>query len=68
MARGSKTAVQADPASPREVRAYLLENSDSLPEGVTVGARGRLSAAAKQHFTDKTGRPIVEPTVAVAAE
>lgn len=55
-------------ATPREVRAYLLEQSE-LPEGVTVGARGRLSAAAKAHFTTATGRPIVEAEpVAVAAE
>jgi len=45
-------------ATPREVRAFLLEQAE-LPEGVTVGARGRLSAAAKEHFTKSTGREIV---------
>jgi hypothetical protein len=66
-----KAAVKGGPAAtPREVRAFLLENQDSLPEGVTVGARGRLSAAAKQHFTDSTGREIVanDSAAPVAAE
>lgn len=57
----AKTKVLAqEPATPREVREYLLANSASLPEGVTVASRGRLSAAAKTYFTDSTGRGIVE--------
>lgn len=57
----SKTKVLAqEPATPREVREYLLANSASLPEGVTVGARGRLSTAARSHYTEATGRGIVE--------
>lgn len=55
-------------ATPREVRAFLLEQSD-LPEGVTVGARGRLSKPARELFTARTGREIVEPaTVSASAE
>lgn len=53
-------------ASPREVRAWLLENSETLPEGVTVGQRGRLSQPAKDHFTAATGREVASPTAAVA--
>lgn len=60
------TELNGGPATAREVRAFLLEQSE-LPDGVTVGARGRLSTAAKEHFTAQTGREIVEPT-AVAAE
>lgn len=57
-------------ATPREVRAYLLENSASLPEGVVVGQRGRLSKEAKAFFTQQTGQEIAEPATAsaVAAE
>ncbi len=58
-------------ASPREVRAYLLENNASLPENVTVGQRGRLSKEAKDFFTAQTGREVVSPARAneeVAAE
>lgn len=54
-----KAAVVVEPATAAEARAYLLENQASLPEGVTVGARGRLSQAARDHFTAKTGREIV---------
>lgn len=53
-------------ASPREVRAFLLENSDRLPEGVTVGSRGRLSKEAKAFFTQETGREVVAPQTASA--
>lgn len=57
----SKTKVlDQEPATPREVREYLLANSAALPEGVTVGTRGRLSTAAREHFTTATGRSIVE--------
>lgn len=52
-------------ATPREVRAFLLEQAE-LPEGVTVGARGRLSAAAKEYFTTSTGREIVVAETASA--
>jgi len=52
-------ATQNEAATPREVRAYLLENVSSLPDGVTVGARGRLSAAAKEFYTVQTGREIL---------
>jgi hypothetical protein len=55
--RTKAATVSADPATPREVREYLL--SASLPAGVTVGARGRLSQSAKDFFTAQTGRPIV---------
>lgn len=51
-------------ASPREVRAYLLNRQD-LPEGVTVGQRGRLSKEAKAFFTQQTGQEVAEPTAAV---
>lgn len=54
-------------ASPREVRAYLLENQSNLPEGVTVGQRGRLSKEAKAFFTQQTGREVVSPA-AVSAD
>lgn len=60
-----KSAVAQPPATPREVREWLLEQ-DELPEGVTVGARGRLSAAAKGHFTSSTGREIVVPEAPAA--
>ena len=53
-------------ASPREVRAYLLENQGRLPEGVTVGQRGRLSKEAKAFYTEQTGREVAAPTTAVA--
>jgi len=53
-------------ASPREVRAYLLENSERLPEGVSVGQRGRLSQQAKDFFTAETGREVVSPTAVTA--
>jgi hypothetical protein len=53
-----KAAVSAEPATAREARAYLLENSENLPEGVVVGQRGRLSQAARDFFTEQTGRPI----------
>lgn len=57
----NKTKVLAqEPATPREVREYLLANSAGLPEGVSVASRGRLSAAAREHFTTETGRSIVE--------
>lgn len=57
-------------AQPREVRAFLLENTDRLPEGVTVGQRGRLSKEAKAFYTEQTGREVAAPVVAnaVAAE
>jgi len=55
----------ATAATPREVRAWLLAQ-DELPEGVTVGARGRLSTAAKNHFTAKTGQEIVVPEAPAA--
>jgi len=54
-------------ASPREVRAFLLENSEQLPEGVTVGQRGRISKEAKAFYTERTGREVASPTAAVAA-
>jgi hypothetical protein len=57
MARRAAVAAKPD-ATPREVRTWLLEQ-DELPEGVTVGARGRLSAAAKDYFTAQTGQGIV---------
>lgn len=47
-------------ASPREVRAFLL-SQPTLPEGVTVGQRGRLSTAAKDYFTAQTGQEVVSP-------
>ena len=52
-------------ASPREVRAFLLAQPE-LPEGVTVGQRGRLSREAKQYFTDRTGQEVAEPSAAVS--
>jgi|KBSSwiStaDraftv2_1062776.scaffolds.fasta_scaffold05351_6 hypothetical protein len=55
-------------ASPREVRAYLQENSERLPEGVSVGQRGRLSQQAKDFFTAETGREVVSPAVSADAE
>jgi hypothetical protein len=55
-------------ASPREVRAYLLNNSERLPEGVVVGQRGRLSKEAKAFFEQETGQRIAEPTAAAVAE
>jgi hypothetical protein len=58
--RATKAAVSVEPATPRDVREYLL--NVQLPEGVTVGARGRLSQAAKDFFTAETGRPIVVPS------
>lgn len=60
MPRKAKTVIEQEPATPREVREYLLENSANLPDGVKVAGRGRLSAAAKSHFTEATGRSIVE--------
>lgn len=57
-------------ATPREVRAFLLENSARLPEGVTVGQRGRLSKEAKAFYSAQTGREVAAPATAdaVAAE
>lgn len=66
--RAAAKTVEVTPASPQEVRAWLLEQS-TLPEGVTVAARGRLSSAAKAHFTESTGRPIgAQETVSADAE
>ena len=45
-------------ANASEVRAWLQSNPDALPEGVTVGARGRLSAKAREAFTAATGREV----------
>lgn len=50
-------------AAPREVRAFLLENEARLPEGVTVGQRGRLSKEAKAFYTKETGREVAAPVV-----
>lgn len=55
-------------ASPREVRAFLLENQGNLPEGVTVGQRGRLSKEAKSFYTEQTGREVASPTAAVTED
>lgn len=60
MARRKSATVNVEPATAREAREYLLENAADLPEGVNVGSRGRLSTAAKEHFTKVTGRPISE--------
>lgn len=54
-------------ATPREVRTFLLEQND-LPEGVTVGQRGRLSKEAKAYFTAQTGREVAAPVTAAVAE
>lgn len=53
-------ATTQEVAAPREVREWLLSQA-TLPEGVTVGARGRLSTAAKDHFTAVTGREVAAP-------
>jgi hypothetical protein len=63
--RAAAKNVDVTPASAQEVRAWLLEQSE-LPEGVTVASRGRLSSAARAHFTEATGRPIAEREVAAA--
>lgn len=68
MARRNAAATKVEavePAAVNEVRAWLLEQS-TLPEGVTVAARGRLSAQAKAHFTEATGRPVAAPQVSAA--
>jgi hypothetical protein len=52
-------------AAPREVREWLLAQGE-LPEGVTVGQRGRLSTAAKEHFTASTGREVAAPQTSEA--
>lgn len=65
MARKASTKVVAEPATPREVRVWLLEQSE-LPEGVTVAQRGRLSSGAKEYFTNSTGRPVAVAEVAAA--
>jgi hypothetical protein len=59
-ARSKTKVLSAEPATPREVREYLLANSANLPDDVTVASRGRLSGAAKTYFTDATGRTIAE--------
>lgn len=69
MARKAKSAaVDVSPASPQEVREYL--SNTTLPEGVTVAARGRLSTRAKEYFTEQTGRPVavIERAAAEDAE
>lgn len=53
-------SVAQEVAAPREVREWLLAQ-DTLPEGVVVGTRGRLSTAAKDHFTAVTGREVAAP-------
>lgn len=45
-------------ASAAEARAWLQANPQLVPEGVSVGARGRLSAAARQAFEQNTGRSV----------
>jgi len=57
--------VMSNAASPREVRAFLLAQ-DNLPEGVTVGQRGRLSQEAKAYFTAQTGQEVVSPARATS--
>lgn len=52
----------ATQATAREVREWFL-NQDSVPEGLSVGARGRLSTAVKDYFTAQTGREVVETNV-----
>lgn len=44
--------------SAAEARAWLQENPDVLPEGVTVGARGKLSNAVREAYTNATGNTI----------
>jgi hypothetical protein len=57
----------ATQATAREAREWLL-SQDSLPEGVTVGVRGRLSKAAKDHFAAQTGQVVASPVAAESAE
>jgi len=45
-------------ASAAEARAWLQANAHVLPEGVTVGDRGRLSAVAREAFEVNTGRTV----------
>jgi hypothetical protein len=45
-------------ASAAEARTWLQNNPEVLPEGVTVGARGRLSTQAREAFTNATGRQV----------
>ncbi len=54
---GQNEAVSNE-ATAAEARAWLQENASALPEGVAVGNRGRLSAAAREAFTNATGRPV----------
>ena len=51
MARKTSTKT-VEPATIAEVRAW------AVAEGLTVASRGRISAAVKDAFTAKTGRPI----------
>lgn len=48
-----------EPATVREARDYLLDHAHHLPEGIYVGSRGRLSQAAKDYFTNETGREVI---------
>lgn len=54
-------------ATAREAREWLL-SQETLPEGVTVGVRGRLSKSAKDHFTANTGQVVASPVAAESAE
>lgn len=53
----------------REARQWLQNEDEQgrLPEGVTVGVRGRLSKEAKSHFTNSTGNEVAAP-VATSSE
>jgi hypothetical protein len=61
------TQATSNQATAREAREWLL-NQPSLPEGVTVGVRGRLSKQAKEHFTANTGQEVASPVAADSAE
>jgi hypothetical protein len=54
----AEAAQTSNEASAAEARAWLQANADQLPEGVSVGGRGRLSVAARQAFENATGRSV----------
>lgn len=43
------------PATARQVREFFAENTDLLPEGVTIGERGRLRPEAVEVFNARSG-------------
>lgn len=54
----AKAAKTVEPVTVDVARKWLVDNQDKLPEGVTVAAKGKLRAAAREYYEANVG-PIV---------